>query len=109
MRVLQKLANWQKTYTYDSGKPLPWWHDNFAHFAGGAVFGVLTHLLLGFGYVGVGVSFLGIAGVWEVYEYTYGIRPWDEEDGWKTDHIVEDTLLDCYVGLTGALLLVWLL
>lgn len=104
MNPLKKLAWAMKEYTYEAGVDLPWWHDNLAHFAGGALIGALTHFVLGYGYVGVGAVFIGLAGGWEAYEYTHGIRPWDEADGWTFDRAIEDTLLDTYVGLTGALL-----
>lgn len=109
MRLLKKAAELQKEHTYEAGTELHWWEDNAGHFAAGALIGALTHFLLGFGYLGVGAVFIGLAGVWEAYEYAYGIRPWDEADGWTFDRAIEDTLLDTYVGLTGALLSVLVL
>lgn len=107
--MLQRLAELQKRHTYTAGENLPWWHDNAGHLAAGFGLGALAHLGLALGYVGVGGAFLACALVWEAYEYRYGIRPWDPEDGWCHDHAVEDTLLDTYVGLTGALLAVLVL
>lgn len=109
MNVLKKFAWAMREYTYEAGEDLPWWHDNLAHFAGGFAIGALTHALFGFEYLNVGMVFLALAAVWEAYEYTYGIRPWDPEDGWTLDRAVEDTLLDTYIGLTGALLAVLVL
>ena len=104
MRVLKKLAAMQKEHTYEAGVELAWWEDNAGHLAAGFAIGALTHALLGFSYVGVGMVFLALAAAWEAYEHVYEVRPWDPTDGWSLDRAIEDTILDTYIGLTGALL-----
>lgn len=88
---------------YDAGEDLPWWSDNLGHFLCGVVIGAGAHALFG-GMAYPAVVFIALAGVWEVFEYQYNVRPWDPEDDWSFDRAIEDTLLDTYVGLTGALI-----
>lgn len=106
---LAKFAELQREHTYEPGVEMRWWEDNLGHGLAGAAIGGLAHALLGTGYVRTGALFLVLAAVWEAYEYRYEIRPWDPVDDWTHDRAVEDTLLDTYVGLTGALLAVFLL
>lgn len=92
--------------TYEPGEDDPWWYDNSAHLAAGGFIGAMAHYGLAFGLTDTALAFLACALVWELFEFRYNIRPWDEREGWSFDRAVEDTLLDTYVGLTGALLIV---
>lgn len=104
---LKALAAYQRD-DYEPNVDYPWWADNSAHFVAGAIIGAIAHYGLGLGLVATGTAFLTCALVWEWYECAYNVRPWDEREDWSTDRAVEDTLLDTYVGLSGALLVVLL-
>lgn len=95
--------------SYTPGEDDPWWYDNLLHFTSGVIIGALSVLLLDTTFLGTAVVFLLLAAVWEAFEYHYSIRPWDEREDWTHDRAVEDTLLDTYMGLTGALMAVLLL
>lgn len=93
---------------YEPGEELPWWADNLAHFTCGLLIGILAQLVWN-DWLLAAATFLLLTTVWEIFEYTHEVRPWDPRDGWSLDRAVEDTLLDTYVGLTGALIGIWLL
>lgn len=86
-----------KAYRYEDH----WWWDNTAHFLGGyAVGSVLVDRVDD--RMTVLKAFLILTTAWECYEYAIDERPWDGSMTW--DHAVEDTVLDTYMGLTGAFL-----
>lgn len=97
LTVIERLCRW----SYSPGEDHPWWADNVAHFTGGVLIGIPAFYLTG-DIVLTGIIFLAVAAVWEYYEYRYEIRPWDPREDWSMDRAVEDTLLDTYIGLTGA-------
>lgn len=88
---------------YDPHEELPWWMDNLGHFASGIVLGGVLWLLTA-SWVYTTVGFVTLAIMWETFEYYHNVRPWDERErgSWPTDRAIEDTLLDTYIGLTGA-------
>lgn len=102
---IKRLAAYQRS-EYKPGEDYPWWADNAAHLVGGAVIGAIAHYGFGLGLLGTAVVFLICAVVWELYEFLYNVRPWDEREDWSVDRAIEDTMLDTYVGLTGAILMV---
>lgn len=75
-----------------------WWWDNLSHFMAGYAFGaaladqIEPRTIL--------IGFLLLATGWEIFEYRINERPWDGSMDW--DHAMEDTVLDTYMGLSGA-------
>lgn len=78
-----------------------WWYDNLAHVCGGISVGTVVHHYTDDVEASLW-TFLGIATLWEAFEYLVGERPWD--GSMTFDHAMEDTLLDTVMGLVG----VWL-
>lgn len=77
-----------------------WWYDNLSHFCAGYAIGTALSEMEDDKQV-VCQRFLVITSLWELFEYSIDERPWDDsvED---FDHAMEDTVLDTYMGLTGA-------
>lgn len=94
--------------TYEPGTDDPWWYDNVGHFMGGIVVAGAVSFVWTNPIVLV-MAFLMVAGIWELFEYVYNIRPWDERENWSFDRAVEDTLLDTAIGVLGALLVIWVI
>ena len=90
-----------------------WWWDNVVHFMSGFVLGMILPEDYEEG------SFLGMATVWELFEW-YSISSGLSEKSsrlpqramgtpeWSLDHQVEDTALDTIVGYWGVKVAKWL-
>lgn len=105
--MLQHIAD-KIRRTYEPQVDDAWWYDNLGHAVCGFAIGAAAwalHPNMWF----VGAAFLACASMWEWFEYAFNIRPWDPRENWSVDRAIEDTLLDTYVGLTGALLAAWVL
>jgi len=75
-----------------------WWWDNAAHFGAGVTIGGLITTDESSTVRDVGV-FLGVAFLWELFEWCHGVWPWMSG---SSDRAIEDTLLDTLVGAIGA-------
>lgn len=84
-----------QTYRYKEH----WWWDNLAHFTAGYAIGSTLSEMTDDRST-VLQAFLAITTGWEIFEYSIDERPWDGSMTW--DHAMEDTVLDTYMGLTGA-------
>lgn len=107
-RLLQRFADGVRA-TYEPNVDDPWYYDNAAHLVSGAIIGASSWFVLDTGIAGSLGVFLVLALVWEWFEWSYNVRPWDDREDWDYDRAVEDTLLDTYVGATGTVITVWLL
>ena len=81
--------------------PQHWWWDNVCHLTAGYAIGSAL-IELTDDRTTVVKAFLAITTGWEIFEYMIDERPWDGSMEW--DHAMEDTVLDTYMGLTGAYL-----
>lgn len=100
-RFADLIRNWQISEDFD-----PWWLDDVGHAVSGMIIGAVG-VGLGFTTTVVIIGYFVLAGVWELYEYKYNIRPWDPREDWSTKHAIVDTITDTFDGLLGVLLVVF--
>lgn len=91
--LLGAMALWGKYRNW-------WWYDNLAHAFGGAMLSPIFLPFLPWIWPYVAVVLTGFG--WEYFEFVQRIHPWTGRT--SEDKAYEDTLLDMFMVLTGAIL-----
>ncbi len=77
-----------------------WWYDNVAHLGAGVAFGSLLPTDESTIGQDLGVAVV-LSVLWELGEYIFDVRPWNDAHEREGDWAAEDTVLDTLLVLLG--------